>query len=805
MLAPLSWLKEYVAIDVSPEKLEELLFSAGFEVEERREIGKEISGVVVGLVETCEKIPDTHISICRVNCGDKGTFQILCGADNVCAGKKFPAALAGATVYQTAKDHITIEGVMTIKPGKLRGETSEGMLCSGVELGLTEELYPGAGVFGLLALPDDAIPGADIKPIVGLDEVVYDIAVTANRPDCQSIVGIAREVAAVLKKPFSLPALDYTESAQKPAFSITVEAEDLCPRYIGHAVSDVHIAPSPAWMQRRLKLVGCSAINNIVDITNYVLKEFGQPMHAFDRRDLAGDAIIVRRAKAGEEITTLDEKTFALSPDHLVICDAVRPVALAGIMGGLNSEIKEDTTEILFESAKFARDSVRKTSRALGQASDSSARFEKGVDEYATLMGMRRALHLIEELGAGTVTCYHCDTAKDKEILPRPMTAHLSHIDEILGVTVPQEEVLSALQALSFAPRIEGDNLFLSIPPYREDIDESDADIAEEIIRLWGYEHLTPRFLDKAHVTSGGRTKEQELELSVKRTLAGEGYYESVFYSFFSPKDLSLMRFAPDADERRAIRILNPISEDLSLMRTTLTPSMIGAVIRNLRRLNVKGRLFEKARVFLPKSLPLTEYPEEREHLCIAAFGDDETFFTAKGAVEALARAFDLTFSYQACQRPHLHPGMTASILLDDKEIGVIGRLSYEICEECAIEKPVFLTEIDYDALLPYLSRKKTYVPLSKFTSETRDLAIVCDEALTCALISREIQSACRYLTAVELFDVYRSKAIGEGKKSMAFRLTFTPTDHEFSSDEIEKYVQKILKKLAYLYQITLR
>ena len=662
MLAPLSWLKEYVDIDVSPEKLEELLFSAGFEVEERIEIGKDISGVVAGLVETCEKIPDTHISVCRVNCGEKGTFQILCGADNVCAGKKFPAALAGATVYQIAKDHVTVEGVMTIKQGKLRGETSEGMLCSGVELGLSEELYPGAGVFGLLELPDTAVPGEDVKPLVGLDEVVYDIAVTANRPDCQSIVGIAREVAAVLKKPFRLPALDYTENGKTLDFSITVEDTDLCPRYIGHAVSGVRIAPSPHWMQRRLKLVGCSAINNIVDITNYVLKEFGQPMHAFDRRDLAGGAIVVRRAKDGETITTLDEKTFSLSHDHLVICDARRPVALAGIMGGLNSEIKDDTFEIMFEAAKFARDSVRKTARALGQSSDSSARFEKGVDEYATLTGMRRALHLVEELGAGKVTSYHCDTAKEKEVSPRRMTASLARINAILGVTVPEKDVLSALDALSFAPQIDGDTLTLSVPPYREDIDDSDADIAEEIVRLWGYEHLTPRFLDKAHVTFGGRSAEQETELAVKRVLAGEGYYESVFYSFFSPKDLDLMRLPADAKERQAIRILNPISEDLSLMRTTLTPSMIGAVVRNLRRLNMKGRFFEKARVFYPKSLPLTEYPEEREHLCLGAFGDEETFFTAKGAPEALARAFGISFSYEACERPHLHPGMTARI-----------------------------------------------------------------------------------------------------------------------------------------------
>jgi len=805
MLAPLSWLKEYVDIDVSPKELEGKLFSAGFEVEEVIELGKDISGVVVGLVEECRLIPDTHISVCRVNCGDKGTFQICCGADNVKAGGKYPTALVGATVYATARDHVTVEGVMTIKAGKLRGEESCGMLCSGIELGLSEELYPGAGYMGLLVLPEDAEPGADIKPITGLDEVIFDIALTANRPDCQSIIGMAREVAAVLKKPLRMPALDYTENGEIPPFSVTVEAPDLCPRYIGHAVQDVKIAPSPFWMQRRLKLVGLSAINNIVDITNYVLKEFGQPMHAFDRRDLTEDCIVVRRAKEGEEIVTLDEKTFALKTDHLVICDKTRPVALAGIMGGLNSEIKDTTTEVLFEAAKFARDSIRKTGRSLGQSSDSSARFEKGVDEWATVMGMRRALHLVEELGAGVVTSYHQDVAVDPDLSPRPLTVSRKKIDEILGVTVPEEVALETLSALGFEPKIDGDALSVLVPPYREDIDTAAADIAEEIIRSWGYEHLVPRFLDLARVTSGGRTEEQKKSVKLKETLCRQGFSESIFYSFFSPKDLDLIRLAEDAPERQAIRLLNPITEDLSLMRTTLAPSMLRAVIRNLRRGNTEGRFFELARIFRAESLPLTAYPEERDSLCITAFGDSETFFTVKSAPEAIADAFGLTFRYEKDSRPYLHPGMTARITCEGDEIGIMGRLSYEIAEEMSIEKPVFLVEIDWQTLKEKCCRKLRYVPIPKFAREVRDLALVADEKLTCAEIADAIRSSCKFITEVSLFDVYRSEAIGKDKKSMAFKLVFTPTDHEFSSDEIEKYVQKILKKLAFLYQITLR
>ncbi len=804
MLAPLSWLKEYVDIDVTPKELEEKLFSAGFEVEEVKELGADISGVVVGLVEECRLIPDTHISVCKVNCGDKGVFQICCGADNVAVGKKFPAALAGATVYATAKDHVTIEGVMTIKEGKLRGETSSGMLCSGVELGLKESLYPGAGYNGLLVLPDDAVPGADIKPLVGLDEVIFDIAITANRPDCQSIIGMAREVAAVLKKPFRMPDLSYTENGDTLDFSITVEAPELCPRYIGHAVNNVKIAPSPHWMQKRLALVGLNAISNVVDITNYVLKEFGQPMHAFDRRDLKDNCIIVRRAKDKEEITTLDEKTFALTTDNLVICDKTRPVALAGIMGGLNSEIKDSTTEVLLEAAKFARDSVRKTGRSLGQSSDSSSRFEKGVDEYATVMGMKRALHLMEKLGAGQVTSYHCEVAV-QEVKNRPLTVSMKKIEEILGVAVPQEVALESLSALGFEPKLAGDALSVLVPPYREDIDNAAADIAEEIIRSWGYENIKPRFLDFARVTSGGRTEEQKRSLKLKNTLCKAGFSESVFYSFFSPKDLDMLRLPEDAPERQAIRIMNPLTEDLSLMRTILTPSMVNMAVRNLRRGNTEGRFFELARRFLPKALPLTEYPEERETLCIGAFGDKETFFTAKSAPEEIAKAFGVRFTYEKASRPWLHPGMTAEIFCEGVLVGVMGKLSYEICEELTVEKPVFITEMDMEALNPLLKDKIRYVPIPKFGTEKRDLALVMDEALTCGEITQAIQSSCKYITEVSLFDVYRSEAIGAGKKSMAFNLVFTPTDHEFTADEIEKYVQKILKKLAFMYQITLR
>ena len=578
MIAPLSWLKDYVDIDVTPKELEEKLFSCGFEVEELIEVGKDISNVVVGLVEECEPIPETHLSLCKVNAGAHGTFQICCGADNVKAGGKFPLALIGATVYATAKDHVTIEGVMEIKQGKLRGYDSYGMLCSGVELGLNEDLYPGAGYNGLLVLPEDAEVGADVKPILGMDDWLFDIAITANRPDCQSIYGIAREVAAVLGKELKAPALDYTETdVKKDEFKVNVEATDICPRYIGHYVYDVKMGESPAWMRRRLALVGISSISNVVDITNFVLKELGQPMHAFDYNYLEGNQINVRRANDGEKIVTLDEKEFELTSNNLVICDGVKPVALAGIMGGLNSEIKDTTTEVLFESAKFARDNIRKSSRALGQASDSSALYSKGVYEYTTEMAMKRALHLIEELGCGKVSATHVEASVGNSIEPREMKGSINRVNGVLGIKVPDEDIVRILTNLNFAPEINGDELTLRVPAYREDMDGY-QDVAEEVIRMYGYDHVIPTFMPTAQVTLGGHNNRQKTEAKIKEVLCAAGAYEGIHYSFFSPADLDLLKLPEDARERHAISLINPINVDLSLMRTTLASEMLYAI-----------------------------------------------------------------------------------------------------------------------------------------------------------------------------------------------------------------------------------
>lgn len=805
MLAPLSWLKEYVDIDVSPKELEEKLFSCGFEVEELIEVGKDISNVVVGYVKECEPIPDTHLSLCKVDAGEHGEFQVCCGADNVHAGGKFPLALVGATVYATAKDHVTIEGVMTIKKGKLRGYESQGMLCSGTELGLNEDLYPGAGYNGLLVLPEDAKAGADVKPILGLDDWIFDIAITANRPDCQSIYGIAREVAAVLGKECKEPALDYTETeVKKEGFTVNVEAQDICPRYIAHYVYDVEIKESPAWMRRRLALVGIGSISNVVDITNYVLKELGQPMHAFDYSYLEGNAINVRRAAEGEKITTLDEKEFTLNSNNLVICDGKKPVALAGIMGGLNSEILDTTKEVVFESAKFARDNIRKSSRALGQASDSSAMFAKGVYEYTTIMAMKRALHLIEELGCGKVSSTHVEVSTGNSVEPKEMTVSVKRVNGVLGIKVPDEEIVRILNNLNFAPKIEGDDLTIKIPPYREDM-ESYPDVAEEVIRMYGYDHVVPTFMPTAKVTLGGMNEKQKTELKIKNALCAAGAYEGIHYSFFSPSDLDLLRLPEDAPERKAIQLINPINIDLSLMRTTLAPQMIHAMARNQKRGILSGRIFELGSIFIPKDLPLTEYPDERETICVGVFGQEESFYTLKGFAQTVAKALNLTFTYEVSTRTFLHPYQTAEIFCEGTKVGYLGKVSYEIADELDMRTDSYVMEIDLRTLSQWYGKPQVFVPIPKFAEEKRDFAFVMDKSITCAQVEKGIREACKYVTDVKLFDVYEGIQLGPDKKSMAFSVVFTPGEEEFTSEMIEGFVKKILKNLDKTLQISLR
>ncbi len=802
MKAPLSWLKDYVDINVSAEELQAKLFSCGFEVEELYEIGRDITGVVVGEVIECEKVEGTHLSVCKVDCGDKGIFQICCGADNVKKGIKAPCALVGATVYATAKDHVTIEGIMTIKKGKLRGIESDGMLCSGVELGVNGDMYYGADYNGLLILPSSLKNGEDVKRELGLDDYIFDISITANRPDCQSIFGIAREIGAVLNKPVKEPDYSFKTIKSDKKIQINDLAPELCPRYIGHYVNNVKIAPSPDWLKKKLALCGLRSINNVVDITNFILLELGQPMHAFDLRTLEGATVNIRRANDGEKITTLDEKEFELNSENLVICDSIKPCALAGIMGGLNSEIKDDTTEVLFESAKFARDNVRRTARALGQHSDSSALFEKGVNEYTVEKAILRALNLIDKLGCGTVTDVEVDVKTPySNLTEKKMTVSINKVNALLGITVPSKKMESILTSLYFKVNINGDEMNLTVPRYREDIDGY-PDIAEEIIRMYGYSHISPTFIPTASVTSGGLTEEQKAENKLKDILVSKGLYEISCYSFISEKDFDMLKITADCDERKAIKILNPISEDLSVMRTTLVPSMVNVIVRNLRRGNMNGKLFELAKVYLANELPVKNFPEEKKMLSLGMWGNC-TFFHLKGVTDNLASHLNVRFEYEPCEKPFLHPGKTAKITCDGESVGYIGILAPTVAEELAIDRTVAVGELDYEALRKH-SKPLKYTPLPKFTEFTRDLALVCDMSVSSGEIEKEIYSACKYVTEVFLFDIYVGEQIEKNKKSMAFKVTFTPKEEPID-DKIDGFVKKILNNLKFKLNITLR
>ena len=803
MKAPLSWLKDYVDIDVTAEELEEKLFSCGFEVEELTDVGKDISGVYVGEVTECEPVEGTHLHVCKVDCGDKGVFQICCGADNVKIGIKAPVALEGATVYATAKDHVTVEGVMTIKKGKLRGVDSYGMLCSGVELGVNGDMFEGADYNGLLILPSSCRNGEDVKPILGLNDYIFDISVTANRPDCQSVLGIAREVAAVLKKPLKEPRIDYNTVHDDRKVKVTITAPELCPRYIAHYVKDIKIGPSPMWLKRRLALCGLRSISNVVDITNFVLLEMGQPMHAFDLDTIEGSEIVVRRAHDGEKIVTLDEKEFTLNRENLVICDGSKPAALAGIMGGLNTEIKDSTREVLFEAAKFARDSVRKTSRSLGQHSDSSAIFEKGTNEYTTERAMKRALHLIDELGCGTVTDVCADVATEySDTSVKHMAVSAQKINALLGIEVPAETMKEILENLNFGVSMSGDCLELTLPPYRDDL-FGYPDIAEEIIRMYGYEHIHGTFMPTAKVTNGGWNEEQRTLNKLRDMLVSEGLYEISNYSFYSEKDLDMLRIPEGATERKYIRILNPISEELAVMRTFLAPSMVNTMLRNLKRGNYEGGEFEFAKVYIPESVPINNFPEERMKLCIGLWGS-ANFFDMKGITENIADSLNVKFEYVSGQSPYLHPGINADILCDGEKVGYIGAVDPAILESIAAERPMVIAELDYELLKKHAKPFK-YIPLPKYPEAQRDLALISDMEITCGQIEREIYSACKYVTDVKLFDVYIGNQIESGKKSMAFTVTFTPKDEALSGEKVDGFIKKILSNLKFKLGITLR
>lgn len=791
MKAPLSWLKDYVDIDCSAEQLKDKLFSCGFEVEDMVYVAKHINKIVTCKILKIEKHPNADkLSVTQVDAGKYGKLQIITAATNIFEGAIVPVALDGSTLANGEQ----------IFNGELRGLPSYGMFCSGEELGITDDWYDGASVHGILIFKEEYPLGIEVKEILELEDVMFDINVTANRPDCQSILGLAREVAAVLNKPLKMPELLYKTNddiSTNGVIKVTNKAFDLCPRYMAHYVYDIKIGDSPRWMKRRLASMGIRSINNVVDITNFVLLEIGQPMHAFDLEYLGGKEIVVRRATDKEKIVTLDEKEFELNSDNLVICDSTKPVALAGIMGGLNSGIKDDTKNVVFESARFVRDNIRKSSRLLGQRTDASSRYEKGVDFYSVEIGMKRALNLIYTLNCGKIASDEYDLTAEK-IEEKVIKTTFSKVNEVLGISVDKNEIVNILEKLNFKVDTHDDVLTVTVPLFREDM-ESYPDIAEEIIREYGYDHIQSTLLKTSSITNGGLTVEQQKIEDLKSLLVGYGFNEMISYSFVSEKEYDLFNIDKDSDEHKFIKIINPIGEDLAVMRTSLMPSAVRAACHNINRKNYCGRLFEFAKVYNPKSLPLQDLPVEKQMLSLVAFGDDEDFFTIKGVVDGLLSnfAYDSNVKYLPSKAKFMHPTRSADVFIDGEFIGVLGQIHPNILVELDTEKPVYAAEINFEMLKKHFKDKIVAKQISKFPIIERDIALVVDNSVSYSDIIDIIkQNGGTYLDKVALFDIYQGAQVGEGKKSMAFNLIFVANDRTLSVEEIDQTIKNILDKL---------
>ena len=788
MKAPFSWLKDYVDIDCTAEQLKDKLFSCGFEVEDMVYVAKHIDKIVTCKILKIDKHPNADkLSVTLVDAGEYGELQIITAATNIFVGAIVPVALDGSTLANGEK----------IFNGELRGLPSYGMFCSGEELGITDDWYDGASTHGILIFNEDYPLGKSVKEILELEDVMFDINVTANRPDCQSILGLAREVAAVLDKPLKMPDLSYSVNSELSTvkkIKVTNNAFDLCPRYMAHYVSDIKINESPRWMKRRLASMGIRSINNIVDITNFVLLEIGQPMHAFDLEDLNGNQIIVRRAENGEKIITLDEKEFNLDSEKLVICDSDKPVALAGVMGGLNSGIKDTTKEVVFESAKFVRDNIRKTSRILGQRTDASSRYEKGVDFYSVETGIKRALNLISTLKCGSIAgdCYDLVAEKIEE---KVIKTTFTRVNNVLGINVPKKDIENILTRLNFKVEVCEDDLSVTVPLYREDM-ESYPDIAEEIIREYGYYHIQSTLLKTSSITNGGLSDEQRKIEDLKALLVGYGFNEMINYSFVSEKEYDTFGIDKNSNEHKFIKIINPIGEDVAVMRTSLIPSAVRAACYNLNRKNPEGRLFELAKIYNPKTLPLQELPDEKLILSMVTFGENEDFFTIKGVVEGVLNNFvaNSKIKYVLSKIAYMHPTKSADIYVDGEYVGHVGQIHPSVLSELDTDKPVYGAEINFDKLKNYFSDKIIVKVISKYPTIERDIAIVTDNDVLYSDITDIITKfGGEYLTNVKLFDIYQGAQIGEGKKSLAFNLIFVSNDRTLNVEEIDDTIKNII------------
>ncbi|NWF94166.1 MAG: phenylalanine--tRNA ligase subunit beta [Syntrophaceae bacterium] len=801
MKVSLSWLRDYVDIQMGVKELIELLTMGGLEVEQAVSAGEGFEKIVVAEIDSIRAHPNAdRLSLVQVRTG-RERFSIVCGATNISEGQKVPLALVGAR----------LPNGLEIKRSRIRGETSEGMLCSEAELGL------GSDATGIMILPSDLPLGADLGEALGLKDTVLDISVTPNRPDCLCIIGVAREIAALTHQRMRYPHLRLTEEGQEihQKTSVTILDPDLCPRYVARMVEGVKIGPSPLWMKNRLEKVGIRSINNVVDVTNFVMMEYGQPLHAFDFNLLEEGRIVVRRAQKGEVFVTLDGVKRILDEEMLMICDGVKPVAIAGVMGGLNSEIKEETQTVLLESAYFNPIGNRRTSKRLGLETEAAYRFGRGVDYGGCVSAANRAAQLIQEVAGGRVVEGVID-AYPSPLQPIPIRLSVRKVSQILGTEISGEEIKTYLRDLELNVRDEGEDILSVTPPsFRGDL-EREIDLIEEVARIHGYEKV-PLTLPKGPPSSEERNRVFLLERKAMEVLVHHGYHEVITYSFTSPACLDSVGLNSDGERRRHLRILNPLTEEMSVMRTSLIPGLLETARYNLSRKNQNLRIFELKKVFFP--VEGERLPREVKYLAGLGMGLSRDphwafsqraidFYDVKGCVEDLLEALrikDGRFE-RAEDVPYLHPGKASRIRCGKEVLGVLGEVHPQVLGRYEIHGKAYLFEIDFERMVKRAGEEKRFRPLPRFPAVYRDLSLVVDESLEVEKVAEAIWSLhLPFIDEVNLFDVYQGTPIPEGKKGVSYRIRYQANDRTLTDEEVNRDHEKVISRLREIFQVELR
>ncbi len=793
MNTTLSWIKAYVPeLDVTAQEFTDAMTLSGTKVEGFEAADRDLEKIIIGQIEQIERHPDADkLIICQVNIGGGQTTQIVTGAQNVKVGDKIPVVLDGGRVAGGHDGKMTPGGIQ-IKKGKLRGVESNGMMCSIEELGSTKEMYPEAPEYGIYIFPEDAEVGSDAIAALGLNDVTFEFEVTSNRVDCFSVIGIAREAAATFRKEFCPPVVTPTGNNEdvNDYVKVTVKDTDLCPRYCARVVKNIRIAPSPKWMQRRLAAAGIRPINNIVDITNYVMEEFGQPMHAFDYDQLANHEIIVRRAGKDEKFVTLDGQERTMDEDVLMICDGEKSVGIAGIMGGENSMITDEVKTMLFEAACFDGTNIRLSSKRIGLRTDASAKFEKGLDPNNAQAAIDRACQLVEELGAGEVVGGMVDVySKVKE--PVRIKFEPERINSLLGTDISGEDMLAYFKMVDLEYDEESNEVIA--PTFRHDLFRT-ADLAEEVARFFGYDNI-PTTLPSGAATAGKMPFNMRIRAVAEDIAEFCGFSQGMMYSFESPKVFDKLLLPEDSPLRNAVKISNPLGEDFSIMRTTSMNGMLTSLAFNYNHRNKNVRLYELANVYLPKQLPLTELPEERMLFTLGMYGDGD-FFTMKGVVEEFLEKVGLTGrkSYSPeDKKPYLHPGRQADIIYNKKVLGYLGEVHPLVADTYGIGEKAYVAVIDMDAVTELATFDRKYTGIAKYPAVTRDISMVVPKSILAGQIEDMInQRGGKILEGCRLFDIYEGAQIREGFKSMAYSIVFRAKDRTLEESDITAAMKKI-------------